>query len=108
MTWTILRNRSPASIYTLRIRRDIWLPVRSQTRKIQRRAGARHGGPARRERASLSSNGRYVAFASAQSGRFNIWLRDLATGKEADVVSSSFVQRFPVINASGSRIAFSV
>jgi Tol biopolymer transport system component len=37
----------------------------------------------------------------------NIWLRELATGKESHVASSSFVQRFVVINASGSTIAFS-
>jgi serine/threonine protein kinase/Tol biopolymer transport system component len=64
--------------------------------------------PAWREHASLSDNGRYVAFASDQSGQTNIWIRDLATGKESSVAGSSFVQRFPVINASGSRVAFSV
>ena len=37
----------------------------------------------------------------------NIWLRELATGKESHVASSKFVQRFPAIDASGSRIAFS-
>jgi serine/threonine protein kinase len=65
-------------------------------------------GPAYREYPSLSNNGRYVAFASDQSGQRNIWLRDLATGKESSVASSSFMQRFPAINASGTRIAFSV
>lgn len=64
-------------------------------------------GPSRREHAFLSSNGRYVAFASTQSGPLNIWLRDLETGKESHVANSSVAQRFPIINASGSRIAFS-
>jgi Tol biopolymer transport system component len=64
-------------------------------------------GPAGHEHASLSSNGRYVAFASDQSGRGSIWMRDLATGKDSRVASSSFVHRYPVINASGSKIAFS-
>ena len=99
----------PLAFTHLEIRRDIWLlPFdlkRGKSKGVLERATE---DPARRERASLSSNGRYVAFASTQSGQFNIWLRDLATGKEADVVSSSSVQRFPVINASGSRIAFSV
>ena len=35
-------------------------------------------------------------------------MRDLATGKESSVAGSSFVQTYPVINASGARIAFSV
>lgn len=49
-----------------------------------------------------------MAFASTQSSRgYNIWVRDLATGKETDVASSSFVQRFPVISPNGSKVAFS-
>lgn len=64
-------------------------------------------GRARRENPSLSANGRYVAFVSDQSGQKNIWLRELATGKETQVARSPLVQRYPVINASGSRIAFS-
>jgi Tol biopolymer transport system component/tRNA A-37 threonylcarbamoyl transferase component Bud32 len=65
-------------------------------------------GPAQRGYASLSNNGRYVAFSSDQSGRQNIWIRDLVTGKESSVASSSFVELYPVVNASGTRIAFSV
>jgi serine/threonine protein kinase/Tol biopolymer transport system component len=64
-------------------------------------------GLATRQYPSLSSEGRYVAFASNQSGRLNIWRRELAGGKESSVAASSFVQRFPVSNASGSRIAYS-
>ena len=66
------------------------------------------GSVARREYASLSSDGRYVAFASAQSGPVNIWLRELATGNESHLAASPFTQRYPVVNASGSKIAFSV
>ena len=65
-------------------------------------------GPALRGYASLSNNGRYVAFSSNQSGQANIWIRDLVTGKETSVASSSFLELYPVVNASGSRVAFSV
>ena len=65
-------------------------------------------GRARRQNPSLSDDGRYVAFASNQSGHLNIWLRELATGSESQVARSQLVQRYPIINASGSRIAFSV
>lgn len=64
-------------------------------------------GPAYRAYASLSNNGRYVAFSSDQSGRENIWIRNLVTGKESNVSSSSFIEAYPVTNASGTRIAFS-
>jgi len=36
-----------------------------------------------------------------------IWLRDLTTGKETHVAPSPFVQRYPVVDASGSRVAYS-
>ena len=63
-------------------------------------------GHARRESPSLSVDGRYVAFSSNQSGQKNIWLREVATGKESQSARSPLVQRYPVINASGSRIAY--
>jgi eukaryotic-like serine/threonine-protein kinase len=65
-------------------------------------------GPAQRGYASLSNNGRYVAFSSNQSGQDNIWIRDLVTGKESSVASSPFIELYPVVNASGARVAFSV
>jgi len=65
-------------------------------------------GPAYREHASLSSDGRVVAFASNQASlRVNIWMRDLQTGKESSVAGSPFALRFPVVGPSGGRIAFS-
>jgi len=58
--------------------------------------------------ASLSDNGRVVAFASDQSGRQSIWIRDLASGRETSAFGSSFVERFPVLNPSGTRVAYCV
>lgn len=65
-------------------------------------------GQSSREHASMAYDGRLLAFASNQSGRTNIWTRDLTTGKEAPVASSSLEQHYPVINRSGDTIAFSV
>jgi len=66
-------------------------------------------GPSLRSFLSLSSNGRYLAYTSNQSGRENIWVRDLASGKESIVAGSSmFEQNYPAINRSGTRIAYSV
>jgi Tol biopolymer transport system component len=64
-------------------------------------------GPVRREHASLSSDGRLVVFASAQSGQLNISLHGFTHGSESHLASSSFVQRYPVVSLSGSRVAFS-
>jgi Tol biopolymer transport system component/predicted Ser/Thr protein kinase len=90
-------------------RRDIWSLPFDLDRGTSKGALERiTRGPAVRETPSLSNNGHYVAFASDQSGRRNVWLRELATGKESMVASSPLVQRYPVSDASGARIAFSV
>jgi len=83
-------------------RTDIWsLPVDLDRGRSKGALERMTQGPAFRQHASLSNNGRYVAFSSSQAGPPNIWIRDLASGKESSLISSSFMQRFPVINASG-------
>jgi Tol biopolymer transport system component len=89
-------------------RQDIWLL------SLDPNSGMPGGAPQRatsllavHEYATLSGDGRYVAFGSTQSGRINVWRRELATGKETQVADSSFIHRFPVISPSGRRIAYS-
>ena len=65
-------------------------------------------GPAFREHVSLSADAHRAAFASDQDGTLNIWTRDLWTGKESRLAGSPLLQRYPVSDASGARIAFSV
>jgi Tol biopolymer transport system component len=65
-------------------------------------------GPALRDFASLSNDGRYLAFASATTGPHNIWIREFGTGRESRVTDSALEQRYPVIAPSGVRVAFSV
>jgi eukaryotic-like serine/threonine-protein kinase len=90
-------------------RRDIWSLPFDLDRGTPKGALERiTQNPAWRERPSLSNDGGYVAFASDQSGQKNIWVRDLATGKESSVAGSSFVQRFPIISPSAGRVAFSI
>ena len=64
--------------------------------------------PARQEHASLSADGRYVTFASLQAGKMNIWVRGLTDGKETRLASMPLAQRFPVSNAAGTKVVFSV
>lgn len=65
-------------------------------------------GPARREYPSLSADGRYLAFASDQTGILNIWRSDFTTGKQSSVASSPLTQRYPAVSPSGRSIAYSV
>jgi Tol biopolymer transport system component len=91
------------------IRRDVWsLPFDLDGGKSKGPLERNTESPAGRNYLSLSGDGRYVAFESTQSGPLNIWIRELETGKESPVAASStMVQRFPVISASGSRVSFS-
>jgi len=89
-------------------KRDVWsLPFDLDRGTSKSRLERLTMGPSWREHASLAKNGRFVAFASNQSGRTNIWVRDLATGKESPMAASSLEQHYPVSNAAGDRIAFS-
>jgi serine/threonine protein kinase len=89
-------------------RTDVWTLPLDLTRGNRLPERITRGGPAYRAYPSVSKNSRYVAFASNQSGGpSNIWLLDLVSRKESIVSRSSFAQAYPVVNASGTRIAFS-
>jgi Tol biopolymer transport system component/DNA-binding winged helix-turn-helix (wHTH) protein len=60
-----------------------------------------------REGSSISRDGRYLAFSSAQSGVLNVWLHDAATGNQTQLAPSPFVQLFPAISPSGGKVAYS-
>jgi Tol biopolymer transport system component len=65
-----------------------------------------HQLSAMREAPSFSADGRYFAYGSMQSGAFNVWLGDTATGDETQLAPSPFLQRYYVISPSGDRIAY--
>ncbi|HVO96423.1 MAG TPA: winged helix-turn-helix domain-containing protein [Bryobacteraceae bacterium] len=92
---------------TVENRRAVWSFAADPGRGVPTAPERVTEGSAMHEHASLSADGRFVAFAAAQPTRLNIWLRELETGQESQVTASQFVQRFPVLNASGSKVAFS-
>lgn len=90
------------------LRENIWvLPMDLNQAKPAGSMKAVTESPVVREHASLSRDGRYLAYASTQSGRMSIWLRDLETGEESSLASSPFVRRYVVMSPSGGMIAFS-
>jgi Tol biopolymer transport system component/DNA-binding winged helix-turn-helix (wHTH) protein len=66
-----------------------------------------HGPSTIREAPSVSADGQRVAFDMLKSSVLNVWVHDVASGKETQLAPSSFTQRYPVINASGDRVAYS-
>ncbi|MGO9240584.1 MAG: protein kinase domain-containing protein [Bryobacteraceae bacterium] len=102
-------SRDALAFTSAETRMDIWsLPFDLDRGKSKGTLERVTHEPAERWYPSLSGDGRYVAFASDQSGQMNIWLRELGTGKESHLARSSLIQLYPMIDASGSKIAFSV
>jgi len=67
-----------------------------------------HGPSTIREGPTVSADGQHVAFdQQLESDVVNVWVRDVASGKETKLAPSSFSQRYPVITPSGNRIAYS-
>jgi Tol biopolymer transport system component len=64
-------------------------------------------GAARREYPSLPTDGNSVAYVSEESGRMNIQVHDLKTGREFPVAPSPFVRRYPELSPTAAHVAFS-
>jgi hypothetical protein len=55
---------------------------------------------------SLSADGRMLAFRSRRGGRFDVFSRDLTTGREVTVTATT-ADDTPVINPDGTKVAYS-
>jgi Tol biopolymer transport system component/predicted Ser/Thr protein kinase len=55
---------------------------------------------------SLSADGRRLVFVSTRSGSADIWLKDLESGKETALTSTSANEFGPVISPDGSRVGY--
>ena len=81
---------------------DLWSLTSSGERKrITQDAAIDH-------RPSVSADGRKLAFSSNRAGNFDVWLKDLETGKETTLASTPEQETFPVILRDGSRVAYLV
>ena len=57
-------------------------------------------------RPSVSADGSKLAYISNRTGNFEVWLRDLASGKEAALTRSEKAEVFVAISRDGSQVAF--
>jgi Tol biopolymer transport system component len=57
-------------------------------------------------RPSISRDGKKLVFASNRTGNFDIWLRDLDTGKETNLTSTPADELDPAISADGTTVSF--
>ena len=56
--------------------------------------------------ASISSDGRKMAFRSNRSGPWDLWSRDLETGRESLLVAGTATGGFTAMSSDGSKIAY--
>jgi Tol biopolymer transport system component/tRNA A-37 threonylcarbamoyl transferase component Bud32 len=56
----------------------------------------------------ISADGKTVAFRSNRSGSFDIWLKDLRSGKELALTSTPAFESMPKISRDGLRVAYSL
>jgi len=61
---------------------------------------------ARNYRPSLSADGTKLAYISDRSGRLDVWLRDLRTGKETALTRGEKAPNFAAISRDGRQVAF--
>ena len=54
----------------------------------------------------LAANGKTLVYASLESGKGDLWLTDLETGKQTALTSSPSNEQQPVLSAEGSRVAY--
>jgi len=54
----------------------------------------------------LSPNGKQVVFISARSGSDDVWLLDLATGRQTPLQSTAAREMYPKVAADGTRVFF--
>jgi Tol biopolymer transport system component len=108
-TWPACSDTGDLAFINYEMRRDLWLQAAdlNQGRLIGDLARLT-AGPANREYAVLSSDGSRVAYSSTQQGRLHVWIRDLSTNHEFQAGLDGLVQRYPVLDHSNSKVAFSV
>ncbi len=56
--------------------------------------------------ASLSPDGRMIAFVSTQTGAKNVWVKQLSGGEPIQITKDDFINQYPIWSPDGSEIAF--
>jgi Tol biopolymer transport system component len=86
---------------------NIWtLPVDVASGKVTGELQRLTDGVAFQAYPSVSADGKKLAFVSARSGQWNVWLKDLETGQEFPLTHSAVRQYQPKITPDGSRVVY--
>jgi eukaryotic-like serine/threonine-protein kinase len=82
-----------------------WLPV--EAGKVVGELQRATDDAAADSTATISADGSRLVFVSDRSGNGDIWMKDLASGKETAVTLTPFDESWPVSNREGTKLAYS-
>jgi Tol biopolymer transport system component len=87
---------------------QIWnLALDANTGKVRGEPQRLTAGPAWTTFASLSQNGERLVFERQRAGSRDIWLKDLRSGRETNLMPVTGNRYHPVITADGSKVSYS-
>ncbi len=82
------------------------LPIDADQAKLQGELQRWTNDPALDMQASVSADGKRMAFASTRSGNLDVWWKDLASGREAPLTLGSWQEFSPLLSQDGSKVAY--
>ncbi|HYM09591.1 MAG TPA: hypothetical protein VEU62_02600, partial [Bryobacterales bacterium] len=92
---------------SLQDRVDIWkLPMEVSQAKVTGGMERLTSGAAAKLAPVVSGDGKKVVFVSKRSGRPEVWLKDLESGKETALAAINSLEGWPAVSADGSKVAY--
>ena len=86
---------------------DIWiLPIDSDRATSTGELARVTSDPAIDQRPSLSEDGRKIAWETNRGGEFDVWVKDLVSGKEKAITSGPLREHMPAMSPDGSRLVY--
>ncbi len=86
---------------------DIWsLPLNADAATPKGALARVTSDPAIDQRPSLSRDGRRIAWETSRGGNFEVWVKDLVSGKENGLTSGPLREHMPALSPDGSRLVY--
>jgi Tol biopolymer transport system component len=105
--WVVMELRSPEAVLEGRRARIDDGRISGERRPFVTDQSLSYGPGGHTGRASMSADGGKLAYRSLRSGRWQVWVYDLAVGKESPVPLPEGEARNPVLNSAGTKAVFS-
>ena len=86
---------------------DIWsLPLDADHARPKGALARVTSDPSIDQRPSLSLDGKKIAWETSRGGNFEVWVKDLVSGKERAVTSGPLREHMPAISRDGARLVY--